>query len=76
MSGGNRCCVTGMAMNDRATTKEPQYSLLFDVKEKHGIARLGLMVNEFLEPGPQAYAVHAFPLQIRRQDAGRPQACA
>ncbi len=34
-------------MSDRATTKEPQYSLLLDVKEKYGIARLGLMVNEF-----------------------------
>ncbi len=42
-----------MAMNDRATTKEPQYSLLFDVKEKHGIARLGLMVNEFWNQDPK-----------------------
>ena len=42
-----------MAMNDRATTKEPQYSLLFDVKEKHGIARLGLMVNESWNQDPK-----------------------
>ena len=33
-------------MSDPPATKEPQYALLFDVKEKHGIARLGLMVNE------------------------------
>jgi hypothetical protein len=32
-------------------TKEPQYSLLLDVKEKHGIARLGLTVNEAWNPG-------------------------
>ena len=42
-----------MGMNDRATTKEPQYSLLFDVKEKHGIARLGLMVNESWNQDPK-----------------------
>ncbi len=53
MSGGERRCVTGMGMNDRATTKEPQYSLLFDVKEKHGIARLGLMVNESWNQDPK-----------------------
>src|SRR5262249_16835696 len=34
-------------------TKEPQYSLLFDVKEKHGIARLGLMVNESWSQDPK-----------------------
>jgi hypothetical protein len=34
-------------------TKEPQYSLLFDVKEKHGIARLGLMVNESRNQDPK-----------------------
>ena len=33
--------------------------LLFDVKEKHGISRLGLMVNEFLESGPETDPVHA-----------------
>ena len=33
-------------MSDPPATKEPQYALLFDVKQKHGIARLGLMVNE------------------------------
>ena len=61
-------------MSQSPETKEPQYSLLYDVKEKHGIARLGLMVNEFLESGPQAHAVHACPLQVRRANARRPQA--
>jgi 2-polyprenyl-3-methyl-5-hydroxy-6-metoxy-1,4-benzoquinol methylase len=40
-------------MADRETTKEPQYSLLFDVKERHGIARLGLMVNESWNQDPK-----------------------
>src|SRR5688572_26464396 len=34
-------------------TKEPQYSLLFDVREKHGITRLGLMVNESWNQDPK-----------------------
>ncbi len=34
-------------------TKEPQYSLLYDVKEKHGISRLGLMVNESWNQDPK-----------------------
>lgn len=34
-------------------TKEPQYSLLYDVKEKHGIAKLGLMVNESWNQDPK-----------------------
>jgi SAM-dependent methyltransferase len=38
---------------ERAATKEPQYSILFDVKEKHGIARLGLMVNESWNQDPK-----------------------
>lgn len=40
-------------MNEREATKEPQYSLLFDVKQKHGIARLGLMVNESWNQDPK-----------------------
>ena len=40
-------------MTDRASTKEPQYSLLFDVKEKHGITSLGLMVNESWNQDPK-----------------------
>jgi 2-polyprenyl-3-methyl-5-hydroxy-6-metoxy-1,4-benzoquinol methylase len=35
------------------TTKEPQYSLLFEVRKKHGIARLGLMVNESWNQDPK-----------------------
>src|ERR1700692_3830433 len=34
-------------------TKEPQYSLLLDVREKHGVARLGLMVNESWNQDPR-----------------------
>lgn len=34
-------------------TVDQQYSLLFDVKEKHGIARLGLMVNESWNQDPK-----------------------
>ena len=41
------------SMPERASTKEPQYSLLFDVKEKHGVARLGLMVNESWNQDPK-----------------------
>jgi 2-polyprenyl-3-methyl-5-hydroxy-6-metoxy-1,4-benzoquinol methylase len=40
-------------MNDAPKTKENQYSLLFDVKEKYGIARLGLMVNESWNQDPK-----------------------
>ncbi|MGO9682365.1 MAG: class I SAM-dependent methyltransferase [Beijerinckiaceae bacterium] len=40
-------------MAESTSTKEPQYSLLFDVKEKHGIARLGLMVNESWNQDPK-----------------------
>lgn len=34
-------------------TKEPQYSLLYDVREKHGISRLGLMANESWNQDPK-----------------------
>ena len=40
-------------MSDQPKTKEPQYSLLFDVQEKHGITRLGLMVNESWNQDPK-----------------------
>ena len=40
-------------MNDVPKTMESQYSLLFDVKEKHGISRLGLMVNESWNQDPK-----------------------
>jgi SAM-dependent methyltransferase len=40
-------------MSDPAKTKEPQYSMLFDVLEKHGSTRLGLMVNESWNQDPK-----------------------
>lgn len=40
-------------MSEPGTTKEPQYDLLFKVKEKHGITRLGLMVNESWNQDPK-----------------------
>ena len=40
-------------MTDVTRTKEPQYDLLLDVKEKHGIARLGLMANESWNQDPR-----------------------
>ena len=40
-------------MDDALKTMESQYSLLFDVKEKHGISRLGLMVNESWNQDPK-----------------------
>jgi hypothetical protein len=53
-------------MNDPARTKEPQYSMLFDVLEKHGSTRLGLMVNESWNQDPKR---SLFTLaRYRRQD--------
>lgn len=40
-------------MTSPPKTKEPQYGLLFDVKAKHGISRLGLMVNESWNEDPR-----------------------
>jgi len=40
-------------MSQPPVTKEPQYSLLYDVKEKHGVARLGLMINESWNQDPK-----------------------
>jgi len=40
-------------MSTLPETKEPQYSLLFDVQKKHGISRLGLMVNESWNQDPK-----------------------
>jgi len=34
-------------------TKEPQYSLLYDVKKKHGITKFGLMANESWNQDPK-----------------------
>jgi 2-polyprenyl-3-methyl-5-hydroxy-6-metoxy-1,4-benzoquinol methylase len=40
-------------MNAKKTTKEEQYSLLFEVAERHGITKLGLMVNESWNQDPK-----------------------
>jgi len=40
-------------MTSSPETVEPQYSLLLDVREKHGITRLGLMVNESWNQDPK-----------------------
>lgn len=40
-------------MNNLNTTREPQYGLLFDVVKKHGVSRLGLMVNESWNQDPK-----------------------
>jgi 2-polyprenyl-3-methyl-5-hydroxy-6-metoxy-1,4-benzoquinol methylase len=40
-------------VTDHLQTQEPQYELLYRVKEKHGITRLGLMVNESWNQDPK-----------------------
>lgn len=40
-------------MDKIPSTKEPQYSLLFDVVKKHGVSKLGLMVNESWNQDPK-----------------------
>jgi 2-polyprenyl-3-methyl-5-hydroxy-6-metoxy-1,4-benzoquinol methylase len=40
-------------MTNESKTVEPQYSLLFDVQKKHGISKLGLMVNESWNQDPK-----------------------
>lgn len=40
-------------MTGRAPTREPQYQLLFDVQERHGTTRLGLMINESWNQDPR-----------------------
>jgi 2-polyprenyl-3-methyl-5-hydroxy-6-metoxy-1,4-benzoquinol methylase len=42
-----------MAFMDKPATKEPQYNLVFNVKERHGIARFGLMANESWNQDPR-----------------------
>src|ERR1700729_664875 len=39
-------------MKDRKT-KESQYSMLFDTIEKHGISRLGMMINDSWNEDPK-----------------------
>ena len=40
-------------MSEHPRTKEPQYGLVFQVREKHGISRLGLMANESWNQDPR-----------------------
>lgn len=40
-------------MASRSKTKEPQYELIYDVIEKHGVSRLGLMANESWNQDPR-----------------------
>jgi len=40
-------------MSTNKQTKEEQYSVLFDVAEKHGISKLGLMINESWNQDPK-----------------------
>lgn len=40
-------------MTERQETKEPQYGIVFDVIEKHGVAKLGLMANESWNQDPK-----------------------
>jgi len=40
-------------MSTNKQTKEEQYSLVFDVAEKHGISQLGLMINESWNQDPK-----------------------
>lgn len=38
---------------EKMETREPQYKLVFDVREKHGISRFGLMANESWNQDPR-----------------------
>ena len=40
-------------MKDKPETKEPQYGIIFDVIEKHGVSKLGLMINESWNQDPK-----------------------
>ncbi|CAM2138773.1 Methyltransferase [Pararobbsia alpina] len=40
-------------MSTAPQTKEPQYGLIFDVIEKHGVSQLGLMTNESWNQDPK-----------------------
>ena len=43
-------------MSEPSKTKEPQYDVLFDVKAKHGVSRLGLMINQGWHDDPKRLA--------------------
>jgi 2-polyprenyl-3-methyl-5-hydroxy-6-metoxy-1,4-benzoquinol methylase len=43
-------------VSQQSKTKEPQYDVLFDVKAKHGVSRLGLMTNQGWHDDPKRLA--------------------
>jgi 2-polyprenyl-3-methyl-5-hydroxy-6-metoxy-1,4-benzoquinol methylase len=43
-------------VSESSRTREPQYQVLFDVKAKHGISRLGLMINQGWHDDPKRLA--------------------
>jgi 2-polyprenyl-3-methyl-5-hydroxy-6-metoxy-1,4-benzoquinol methylase len=43
-------------VSEPSKTKEPQYDVLFDVKAKHGVSRLGLMINQGWHDDPKRLA--------------------
>jgi 2-polyprenyl-3-methyl-5-hydroxy-6-metoxy-1,4-benzoquinol methylase len=45
------CCEA--TLTEKSETREPQYELLIRVREKHGISRLGVMVNESWNQDPR-----------------------
>jgi len=40
-------------MDEKPSTREPQYNILFDVVKKHGVSELGLMVNQSWNQDPK-----------------------
>jgi 2-polyprenyl-3-methyl-5-hydroxy-6-metoxy-1,4-benzoquinol methylase len=52
-NGATESAVPEAAGTPSATTREPQYNLVFDVADKHGIARFGLMANESWNQDPR-----------------------
>jgi len=40
-------------LKNNPKTKEPQYGIIFDVIEKHGVSKLGLMINESWNQDPK-----------------------
>ena len=43
-------------MSKPASTKEPQYNVLLDIKAEHGVAQLGLMTNQGWHDDPKRLA--------------------
>src|SRR5262245_44369194 len=43
-------------VSEPSKTKEPQYQVLFEVKAKHGVSRLGVMINQGWHDDPKRLA--------------------